>query len=245
MGPTLLTPPRQKRPGRRLLAAVILLVAAHASAAEARACSCVESVTPPCAAYWRADAVFTGVVNDIRKLPGRPSDPLPKALLHFVVEDKYRNVSAAELEVETLSGTSRDTEFKKGERWLVYAFKDPSTGRLAVSPCTRTTRLEHADEDLSYLRGLRQRPPAQSVLGRLSRGRYEPLAGLKVTVAGGGLSLEAATDADGQFAVALPMRVAEKAGARRPIRGRGAARIFGDSRGGPGLSEHARVGLND
>ena len=189
---------------RRLLLLTLFCVLSHALAAEARACSCVEYGTPVCAAYWRADAVFTGVVTDFKKLPRAAPGALPKALLHFIVEDKFRNISVPELDVETLHGTSCDMTFEKGERWLVYAYLDKSSGRLNISPCTRTHRISGTDDDLSYIRGLSSRPPEQSVLGRLAHDQYDSLTNLKVTVSDGGRSFETTTDSDGEFSVQLP-----------------------------------------
>ena len=126
------------------LACLTLLLCAE----EARACSCVEYGTPPCAEYWQADAVFAGVITDMRKLPEGPNSP-PKALLRFRVEDAHRGAGGAELDVAVLSGTSCDTEFKKGERWLVYGYRGGAAGRLEILPCTRTRLAEHAGEDLA------------------------------------------------------------------------------------------------
>ena len=189
---------------RKLLLAALTLAACQLFAAEAAACSCVQYGTPVCAAYWNADAVFAGVVTDIRKLPDDSAQSPPQALLHFIVEDAFRGLNAREVDVATLSGTSCDMGFKKGERWLVYAYRDAATGRLEAHPCTRTHRLDGMDEDLDYIRGLRRGGPEQSVLGRLLRSGYEPLAALKVGVSGGGRSFETETDAHGDFAVKLP-----------------------------------------
>jgi hypothetical protein len=203
---------------RKLTLVVLTLAAWQLLAAEAAACSCVEQGAPVCAAYWRADAVFAGVVTDIRKLPNDSPQSLPKALLRFTVEDAFRGLNARELDVATLSGTSCDIRFEKGERWLVYAYRDEATGRLEVQPCTRTHRLSGMDEDLEYMRGLRRAAPEQSVHGRLMRSRYEPLAGVKVSVVGaGGQTVEAETDADGAFAVRLPRGGAYTVRARVPF----------------------------
>lgn len=189
---------------RKLFLVAVFLVVTQALAAEARACSCVEYGTPVCAAYWRADAVFNGVVTDIKKVPDAEQTSPPVVLLHFIIEDKFRNVTASELYVETLHGTSCDMKFEKGERWLVYAYRNESTGRLAISPCTRTRQIRGMDDDLSYIRGLSQRPPEQSVHGRLAHFKYEPLAGVKVTVSGGGKSFGTTTDAEGNYSISLP-----------------------------------------
>ncbi len=191
---------------RKLILVALTLAAWQLLAAEAAACSCVQYGMPLCSSYWEADAVFAGVVTDIRKLPNESPQTLPKALLRFMVEDAFRGLEAREVDVATLSGTSCDMEFKKGERWLVYGYRDEATGRLEIHPCTRTHRLGGTDEDLDYIRGLRRAPPEQSVLGRLARNRYDPLGGVKVTVSGDGegQTFHAETDAKGEFAVKLP-----------------------------------------
>jgi hypothetical protein len=189
---------------KKLLPLALSFAALQLVAAEARACSCVEGPVPVCAAYWRADAVFTGIITDIRK----PSAPAPRepptALLHFVIEESFRGVDGREVEVQTLSGTSCDIPFRKGERWLIYARRDERTGVLGAGPCVGHSLLEHAEEDLKYLRGLRQNKPEQTIQGRLLKGRYTPLPGAKVTVEGAGSRLEALTGAEGEFKFVLP-----------------------------------------
>lgn len=190
---------------RKLILFALALAAWQLLAAEAKACSCLQYGTPACAAYWDADAVFAGVVTDVRKIPKDSPDAWPEALLRFVVEDAFRGLSVGELDVATPSGTSCDVGFRKGERWLVYAQRDAATGRLVAHPCTRTHRLAGGtDEDLDYIRGLRRGAPGQSVLGRLVQNGYARFAGVKVSVVGpGGQSFETETDAEGDFAVRL------------------------------------------
>jgi hypothetical protein len=188
---------------KRTLILIALTLAAWQAADGKARCDCAEFGTPVCAAYWRADAVFTGVVTDIKKLPEDPQS-FSMASVHFIVEDAYRGINAHELDVATLSGTSCDEQIKKGERWLVYAYLDKSTGRLEISPCTRTHQLEGADEDLDYIRGLARGEPDQSVSGKLKIDGYEPMPDVKVTVSGGGQAFETTTDSNGDFAVALP-----------------------------------------
>jgi hypothetical protein len=190
---------------RKLTLVLLTFVAWQMLAAEASACTCVDYDPPVCAQYWGADAVFAGVVTDIRKIPKDPPDSLPKALLRFTVEDAFRGLNTREVDVATLSGTSCDMTFKKGERWLVYAYLDAATGRLEIHPCTRTHQLQGGmNEDLDYIRAVRRGPPEQSVLGRLAYFRYDPLMGVKVSVRGGGQTFETETDADGRFNLRLP-----------------------------------------
>ena len=171
---------------------------------DAQACSCNEYGTPPCAAYWRADAVFSGIIIDIKKPSHQPSGDLPKALLHFVIEESFRGVESPELDVATLSGTSCDIPFNKGERWLIYAYRDKSSGKLEIYPCTRITLLANADEDLKYIRGLKQNKPEQSILGKLLRNKYIPLTEVKVAIEGNGHKSETVTGKEGEFSLAIP-----------------------------------------
>jgi hypothetical protein len=190
---------------KRTLILIALMLAAWQAADGRTRCDCFEFDTPVCAAYWRADAVFTGLVTDIKKLPDDSPDSVPMLSVRLIVDNAYRGIKTHELDVETLSGSSCDMTIKKGERWLIYAYLDKATGRLEISPCTRTHLLEGADEDLDYIRGLARREPEQSVLGRLAINKYQPIPDAKVTVGGGGQMFETATDSDGNFAVALPL----------------------------------------
>ena len=171
---------------------------------QAHACTCVEYGVPACAAYWRADAVFAGIITDIKKLPEPSPGDMPKALLHFVIEDAYRGITGSDVDVATLSGTSCDIEFEKGERLLVYAYRDKASGRLEIHPCTRLVSLSDAEEDLKYIDSLRQKKFEQSILGKLKRNSYEPLIGVKVTAEGSGHKFEAVTGDEGTFKLDLP-----------------------------------------
>ena len=89
--------------------------------AQANACQCAEYGTPVCAAYWRADAVFVGQLSKITPVVKQSDDELPTALLHFIVEQPFRGVTRAQVDVATLFGTSCDMKFDKGQRYLIYA----------------------------------------------------------------------------------------------------------------------------
>lgn len=56
------------------------------------ACQCAEYGTPVCASYWRAEAVFVGLLRDTtptsRKAPNT-------RMLQFIVEEPFRGVSMA------------------------------------------------------------------------------------------------------------------------------------------------------
>lgn len=181
----------------------LLTVMFHPSlTTNATACSCNEYALPPCAAYWRADAVFVGTVTEILPTSKKSSNSLPEAILRFSTEEAFRGINTSTvIEVATLSGTSCDSNFSIGERYLVYAHRDSSSGRLRVWPCDRTKSISRADEDLAYIRGLSRDAPKQSILGRVSDDKYDPLKDIQIKVEGIGKEYRAMTDKEGNYKV--------------------------------------------
>ena len=167
---------------------------------EGRACSCLEYGVPVCAAYWRADAVFAGQLLDISP-DEKLSDQMPTVTLHFIVEQPFRGISGNRVDVETHNGTSCDMPFAKGERYLIYASRDRESTQLFAGACMGTTELRHAQEDLKYINEVVQKTAKESVVGRVLQNTYRPLSGVKITVQTEGKTLEAYTDAKGDFAI--------------------------------------------
>ena len=159
---------------------------------------------PACAAFWRADAVFVGVVADIKKLP-EESQTVPQALIHFAIEDAYRGVNGPEVDVATLWGTMCDIKFAQGEKWLIYAHRNETTGALGTGFCDQDRLSIHAEEALSYMRSLRQKPPPPSIAGVLKNYALANLmAGLRVTAEGSRQTFETTTDGEGRYALTVP-----------------------------------------
>lgn len=171
---------------------------------EARGCTCNEYDVPVCAAYWRADAVFAGQLLDMTPVEKKSENQIPTVMLHFIVEQPFRGVAGNRVDVETPHGTSCDMKFEKGKRYLIYASSERDSNQLFAGPCTRTTELKHAIDDLNYIRTVTQQEAKESILGRLVHNKYEPLPGLKVTVQSGDKTFEAKTDDKGDFSVSLP-----------------------------------------
>ena len=168
---------------------------------EARGCLCNEYDVPVCAAYWRADAVFAGQILDITEVAKKSDPQIPTVMLHFLVEQPFRGVAGNRVDVETSHGTSCSMKFEKGKRYLIYAWRGEDSNQLFAGPCTRTTGLEHATDDLNYIRSVTQQEAKESISGRLVRNQFEPLAGLKVIVQGGDKTFEVKTDEKGNFSV--------------------------------------------
>jgi hypothetical protein len=166
----------------------------------ALACQCPEFGTPICAAYWRADAVFVGQLRDITP---RDRDKNPVAKLHFIVEQPFRGITTTQVDIDTLSGTSCDMKFSKGRRYLIYANHNSGFGRLFTGACSRTTALEHADEDLNYIRSVMQNGVTESVAGRLMLGGYQIMSGVKIEVRNEKRTIETRSDEEGRFSVSV------------------------------------------
>jgi hypothetical protein len=171
---------------------------------EARACSCKEYEVPVCAAYWRADAVLVGELLEITPVEKTTEIQIPTVMLHFIVEQPFRGVAGNRVDVQTLHGTSCDMKFENGKRYLIYASRAGEGNQLFAGPCTRTTELKYAIDDLNYIRTVTQQEAQESILGRLVRNKYEPLPGLKVTVQSGDKTVEAKTNEKGDFSVSVP-----------------------------------------
>lgn len=193
-----------------LVALSLLLITPSVAAA----CSCGGASVRPCAAYWKARAVFTGVVtqvtdSDVRGGRGESVRPFNYRLVRFKALDWFRGSRREAAQVLTEpSGVECGYRFVPGRRYLVYAV-ERLDGRLYTSACTATKPLAEAEADLSFIRGLPTAPPLAAVYGNVEFGgrdfkdssfRPEPAAGMRVLVEGGEVRRETLTDARGDFA---------------------------------------------
>ena len=100
---------------RHLLVGVAITVFCTLPLSVAEACSCAGPGTA-CVAVSTADAVFIGRVLDVG------------ATVRFVVERTIVGAAAQELAVVNGPGTCA-LPFNTHDRYIVYAHRDPSTGR--------------------------------------------------------------------------------------------------------------------
>ncbi|HEX8720373.1 MAG TPA: carboxypeptidase-like regulatory domain-containing protein [Pyrinomonadaceae bacterium] len=219
-----------------VLAAALVLVSACAEAAA----SCGFDPSPPCQAFWRADVVFVGTVVELtysekyrKSLDGGGEWDARDRLARFHVEEVFRgeavqNVTVTATEIldtpvknpdgssgsKSISTGDCEYRFKPGERYVVYAnFDRARAGTLRVR-LNRTRTVERADEDLTYLRGLKTAGPGARVYGRVLRRDRDlkdgntlppaPVEGARVEVSaeGGGPARAAVTDREGFYEVA-------------------------------------------
>jgi hypothetical protein len=186
---------------RHLLVGVIVTVLHALTSPAAEACECAGPGTS-CVAVTSADAVFVGRVLSAE----------PMATVRFAVEQIITGPPGPEVAIEN-SGGMCAVDFTIGDRYVVYAYSDRSTGRLTTNRCMRTRPLSdpRTRADLAYF-GLMSRPGSAGALltgvvtdvtpNLAARARFHrPLDGIEITLApnGGGKPLSTKTREDGTF----------------------------------------------
>ncbi len=165
---------------------------------------------PPCQEFWRADAVFVGLVIEAVAVDGSDTNPMPtsqylRLTARLSVEERFRGTHAAEVVFEM---KDCPYPFKQGERYLVYAYKDREGKLYQRIGSSRTRPLSEAGEDLEFIRGLSTARPGTTVYGKVTRpthnikeSRYdsEPLIGVKVILEGNDQDHDAFTDGEGKY----------------------------------------------
>lgn len=192
-----------------LLSCPVVLLAL---AARAEACTCMMP-GPPCGAYGSASAVFVGTADAVEGGPrksgarGEGLDWTPR-VVKFTVTEAFSGVEGETVEVSTgLGGGDCGYGFVTGTSYLVYAYRQGTTGRLTTGICTRTRPVAVAEEDLRFLHRLAGRSPGVTVSGRVvrrddggaDRRAGAGVAGVRLTVEGEGVRRELVTDADGRY----------------------------------------------
>jgi hypothetical protein len=139
-----------------------------------------------------------------------PGGEYPQRLFIFRIDEAFRGVKTAEIEVRTgMGGGDCGYNFKLGERYLVYASFDAANGFYGTSICTRTRPVSDAGEDLDYIRGLKDREPGATLSGEIRRYRRNletegtqqlgPLANIEISVKGESRSFTTRTDEQGRY----------------------------------------------
>lgn len=180
---------------RLFVATLFLFACGYPSNTEA--CSCGRQGAP-CAAVWSSDVVFVG-----RAETGGPGNRV-----RFTVERAVRGLDAAEIDVVTGPGNC-SYQFEAGERYVVYARRNPQTNEITTSICTRTRPAMHAADDLAYFDEILRPATGARVYGRIrhvdidfSTGRpvdYGPIANVALTLTTGATTFSTTTGRNGQF----------------------------------------------
>jgi hypothetical protein len=173
-----------------------------AGAREASACFC--GATPPCAAFWQADAVFVGRVtaNEARQADDQPSETVATLTVFRMFRGEPRPSIV-------LGGmiTSCSYRFRIGETYLVFAFRG-ANGRFHASECAGTKPLADAESDIATIETLPSLSPLGWIYGTVSRAVRDPetrairggvAVDVPVTLTSPGTRASVLTDHNGRF----------------------------------------------
>jgi hypothetical protein len=202
----------QKLKINHLLAALLLLLL-PSLASVASACTC--GGQSPCEAYANASVVFVGRVTQtgLKAIPrSLPDNAISTTLTNggvlsaqFKVEEAFLGVRAAQIEILG-QGTTCDFPFKSGERYLVFAYKEPKTATVHTNICTGTALLAESNDNLAYLRKVVKQRAGAAFYGEVVREVYgeaepraEPIAKAQIILENGKQQLRGVTDASGKF----------------------------------------------
>lgn len=196
---------------KNILPALVLLLL-PALAWVASACTC--GGQSPCGAYAAASVVFVGRVTQtgLKSIPSNVPENATSTTFtsadaywaQFNVEEPFLGVRAAQIEILG-EGTTCDSEFKPGEQYLVFAYKNSKTGTLHTNICSGTAPLAESNDSLAYLRSLAKQAGA-TFSGEVVREVYgkdgplpEPIAKAEIILQNGKDQYRGLSDASGKF----------------------------------------------
>lgn len=176
-----------------------------------------ECVVPdtPCRDYAHHAVVFQGLVERIIPIepPAAhaadlrlPVQIVPIRRIHFRVERAWKGLQDASADILESGITDVGYNgFAVGERYLVYADRDPGTAQLSAFGCGRTKRLADAKRDLEFLQSLSGPATGGRIFGFVAlkpeRGATEPagLPDVLLVLDGAGGRRQARSDPNGRF----------------------------------------------
>jgi hypothetical protein len=212
------------RPWSLGLITVLLSIGAR----PADACSCFAN--PPCAAVWKADAVFIGTVVEeaSERIGGSLSWTVHKVAVgqvlrgpidSFVTLVPGNRPTAEQIEAskshsgESMLMSTCDYGFEVGNQYVIYAHRT-ADGRWTTSMCSGTKPLEEASADLDYIGALPLADPTGRVYGTVERivldpadpsdSTSVPAADVQIALVSGTNRLTTTTDKEGKLDVQVP-----------------------------------------
>ena len=158
-----------------ILAALVLLLL-PSLAPVANACTCGGG--SPCEAYAGASVVFVGRVTQTGvKAASRsfPANAMSTTFTNggvtsaqFRVEEAFLGVRGVRIDISG-EGTTCDYSFTRGERYLVFAYKNSETGTFHTNICSGTAPLAESNDGLTYLRRVAKQPRGATLFGDVGR----------------------------------------------------------------------------
>jgi hypothetical protein len=199
------------------LSSIIFAVAVLFFAVNEIQASCPTFVQhPPCVEYWRADAVFIATATKVEMQPALLLGMAPPSTIQFAVDEIFKGIEGKQFVLEQ---SSCGYQFREGEKYLVYAHRNPNAGgKLFVRlGSTRTKPFAEAAEDLQYLRSLQHGEPQAQIMGKVGHQTSEirkvlgssynseshffgaPLSNIKVFAIGAEQTYETFSDEKGEY----------------------------------------------
>jgi hypothetical protein len=168
-------------------------------------CECPEtSAPPPCALFWRSNLVFTALVTEIDHAPDKSGVYPEGTLVRLSVLEVFKGAVGAE--VLDVQGHEIDCRrvYERGQRYLIYADGyDKPANMICTMRCYGRTEFSHANQDLEYIRQLRDHLTQSAIAGKVLESKYKPLRHSKIIVEGMGKTYEGSTDEQGRYNIVV------------------------------------------
>ena len=182
----------------RVIAAGLIAIVWATHNADACSCSPAE-----CGDVTKADAVFIATVDRIVSVFQMDGRTMIGRDVHLSDIRGLRGEPERVLRVGSGYAGNCSYEFRRGERYLIVAYRRPQDGRLDASICSLTRPLADAKGLIDYIESLDVPADGARVWGRVEVGtRYidinSPLRGAKVTIRGQ-VERTTTSDAEGNY----------------------------------------------
>ena len=169
------------------------------------AIACICNIRPPaCYEYWRTETLFLGTVSSVIQ----PDASSFESVL-IDVSENFRGMDSDNARTFNYDHSCAHS-FEKGETYLFYGIPEKEDSRqFGTGLCTRTAEVEHASDDLEYLRAVKEGESLYWIWGTISEIGYEPpMSGIRAEVLGSHPKLEGVSDNNGniKFDVGSPGR---------------------------------------
>jgi hypothetical protein len=180
-------------------------------------CTCIDYGVPACKLFGNADAVFVGKIERIVStdddknaqvtlsgVNSISSRGVGLVSVEFSIEKAFKGVAGRSTKALTYTGTSCDLGVKEGQRWVIFAVKDPHSGLLGFGACGGSGQLGDNDTRTEELGQVSDGGGMPIVRGRVTRDRYEVVKDAKVSLIGDEVRLDTHTDETGSFIFRAP-----------------------------------------
>jgi hypothetical protein len=124
----------------------------------------------PCHEYGRADVVFIGTATKVTKIDWDGQSPVywnqhKQVNARFSIEEAFKGTESNEI---TFEMNDCPYYFNEGERYLVYANRNPD-GTLTQNNNSPTRLVAEAKEDIEYIQSLKGTKPVGRIYGSVIR----------------------------------------------------------------------------